>query len=102
MSDKEEIFNLIFIGEYVEIVTKLSQRKVQGDEDGVSDETLPLVLVGYVLDRDDEFLYMGDTPDQIVGGIKRCDISYIKIIQEQNPYDEIMDSTPDPQKGNMN
>ena len=96
---KEEttsLFHLSFVGELVEILMPLYRKNVQGNEEGIMDQTIPIVVQGYILDADDEFLYLGDTPEEITKGIKREDVRYIEVIKEANPYDEVLDNMPTP------
>ncbi len=93
-----DIFSITFLGEFVEILTPIYQKKIQGNEDGVSDETIPIVIQGYILDMDEERLYLGDSPEEITQSVLKSDARIIRIIKVQNPYDEILDSLDAPTK----
>lgn len=86
---KEITFKSIFIGEYVEILTKIAVY-----EDG---EALPLVIHGYILEIDDNLVYLGDTPLEIKSAVKREDIGYIEITEPMNIFEEILEQFPIPE-----
>lgn len=94
--DDLSLFGLCFHGEYVEIVTSLYQKNIEGDETGVIDQTLPIVLKGYILDMDDEYYYLGNTPEEISKAVKKEAVKYIEIISEQNVFDQILEDFPTP------
>lgn len=93
-----DLFHLTFIGEFVEILTPIYQKKIQGNEDGVSDETIPIVIQGYILDMDADRLYLGDSPEEITQSVLKVDARIIRIVKVANPYDEILDSLDAPSK----
>lgn len=100
MKKKSEpsLFHLTFIGEFVEILTPMYQKKIQGNEEGVTDETIPIVIQGFILDMDDERLYLGDSPEEITQAVMKSDARIIRIVKANNPYDEILDSLDAPMK----
>lgn len=93
-----DIFSITFLGEFVEILTPIYQKKIQGNEEGVSDETIPIVIQGYILDMDDDRLYLGDSPEEITQSVLKVDARIIRIVRIANPYDEILDSLEPPTK----
>lgn len=93
---------LNFIGEFVEILTPIYRKHIQGDESGVSDETIPIVIQGYILDMDDHRLYIGDTPEEVNQCIFKEDARIIRIVKENNPYDDLLDQMETPKKGTAN
>jgi hypothetical protein len=93
-----DLFHLTFIGEFVEILTPIYQKKIQGNEDGVVDETIPVMIQGYILDMDEDRLYLGDSPEEITQSILKVDARIIRIVKMANPYDEILDSLDPPSK----
>jgi len=46
---------------------------------------------GYILDVDDEFFYLGDTPEEISQALRRDRIIYIQIITPKNEYRNLLD-----------
>ncbi len=46
---------------------------------------------GFILDMDDEFYYLGNTPEEIVRAVKRENVVYIEILNPDNEYRAILD-----------
>lgn len=78
-------FKKLFIGEYVEILSN-ARNIIQGD-------ILPLSVQGYILDMDDDFLYVGETPLEIKFAVKREDVRYLEIIEPKTIFDHMLDQT---------
>lgn len=97
MDKEQDLFYLTFIDEFVEILIPIYQKNIEGDENGVSDQTLPLVIQGYIIDMDHNRIYLGDTPEEITHSLFRDDAKLIRIIKETNPYDDILEHMPTPE-----
>lgn len=69
-----ETFFLTFIGELVEIAGSF----YHGDSEAA------IKIAGFVLDADDEFYYLGDSPDEITQAIRRDRVIYIQIMEPFN------------------
>lgn len=82
-----ETFFLTFIGELVEISGSFVDTNTKA----------VLKLIGFVLDADDEFYYLGDTPEEITQAIRRDKVFYIQILQPINPYLEKLKSLEIPE-----
>lgn len=73
----------IFIGEYVEIMCSERVERVTVDDEGTTTHTtLPLVLNGFFLDADDEFIYLGNTADAVTQAIHRTRVFHIALSSE--------------------
>jgi hypothetical protein len=70
-----ETFFLTFVGELVEIAGSF----YHGDQEAA------IKITGFVLDADDEFYYLGDTPEEISQAIRRDRVIYIQILEPLNP-----------------
>lgn len=93
-----ESFYETFVGEYVEILTKLNTTKTITNEDGQQmDITMPLIFEGYFLDEDDSFYFLGKTPDHVSNAVKKDTVSVIQITEMRSEFDDILDGMPDPQ-----
>lgn len=88
------VFGLSFEGEYVYIVTKIkTKRQYTNPETGeIVDEVAPLGILGFILDMDDKFFYLGEDPHQISKAIKITEVSFIEISKPKTAYDDILDS----------
>ena len=71
-----ESFFLTFIGELVEVAGSF----YHGDTEAA------IKIAGFVLDADEEYYYLGDTPDEITQAIRRDRVIYIQILEPVNPY----------------
>jgi hypothetical protein len=60
----------------------------------------PIVLAGYLVDTDDEFLYLGLDPDAINQAVRRDTVVHIEIME--NPLDEIMNGMDFGKEGGLN
>ena len=99
---KIDLFYQAFIGEFVHITTKIKTTRSVHSPDGSLEETAPMIAEGYLLDADDEYLYLGYTPESITRAVDRTEISMVDIAQEPNLYDEILDQMPDPASKDIN
>jgi hypothetical protein len=87
-----DTFWATFTGEYVEILAKF----VGGE--GVP---MPLTIQGFLLDRDDEYYYIGEGPIEINCCVKRSDVIFISILdpegKEKDALKEILEDMPVPE-----
>jgi len=93
-----ELFFTTFVGEYVRIVTTVVMTDTIETEEGISTSSAPLLTEGYLLDYDDNFYYLGQSPDNVTTAISRHTISQVQSGMEQparNVFDEILESMPD-------
>lgn len=95
-SSPTSTFFLSFVGEYVEIICKeISSTTEIG--------TIPLVINGFLLDIDDNYLYLSDDAQSVSRAIKKADYSVIEIVKQYNVLDEALKRVeiPDnPDEGN--
>lgn len=85
-------FELIFSGEELEIVCRLVG--------GQGEEGMPLVINGFFLDLDKDYLYLGNTPDQVTQAVKRDTIVLISIVHEPDELRQALLSVPTPRNKN--
>lgn len=81
-------FQLSFIGEQVEMVVSISGN--QGEEG------MPLIINGFLLDMDDTYFYVGNTPNAISQCVVKEDVRLIAIVEEINELEEVLKSVPTP------
>lgn len=75
-----ETFFLTFVGEHVELAGSFYH----------SDQEAAIKVQGYILDIDDEYYYLGDTPEEITNAIKRDRVIYIQVIPKVNEYQQML------------
>lgn len=81
------LFQLTFLGEFVEMVTTVNS----GEKDG-----MPLVVSGFLLDFDDNYFYVGLDHDEITQAVRRENVAYIGIVRESDELEEVLNSVPTP------
>lgn len=86
---KEEVFELIFQGEYVEIIQSI---------DSSEGHMLPVAIYGYVLDTDDMFVFLGDSPGEITTAVLKSGIKIMRIAEPRSEEDELLDSLEEPKR----
>lgn len=77
----QDTFFLTFIGELVEIAGSF---KHEGKATDIS-------LIGYILDITPEYYFLGNNPDEICKAIKRNAVTYIEIVDPEDPFIEILE-----------
>lgn len=87
----------IFALEHVEILLRdkvtLTRASAEGE---VVQESAPIAIQGFVMDACQQFLYLGDDGETVNQAIPLDTISYIKVIQPHNAFDEMLDEIPAP------
>lgn len=101
-----EAFFASFIGDRVEIVADFYQNYSEETAESRITNHAPASIQGYILDLDNEFLYLGKNPHEVSMCLKRDRVLYIEVIggetKERSPYDELLDSMPVPKKSEEN
>lgn len=98
---KNKIFFEIFVGEPVEIVTSLevpSQFKMSEDGE-LTEIKLPMTVQGYIMDMDDDFIYLSSDGSNANQAVPVLDVKHIQIVSEQDEVEAIIDDIPDPEDG---
>lgn len=93
-----EVFLLTFIGEYVQVISNFILNTA-GSE-GV--EESPLILEGYLLDMDDEFLYIGDSANDISRAIKKETVVFIQVVNNEDNIFNLMEQISNKPKKDLN
>lgn len=72
---------MAFVGELIEIVARLS------DEN--SEESIK--TIGYLLDYDEEYYFLGNDPEEITHCVKRSKVTLINTLNPDNMYQEMLE-----------
>lgn len=85
------IFKSIFLGEYVEILLKISE----------SENSPVMQLSGYLLDLDNDYYFLGKNGTEITDCVQKNLVGHICII-DSNPAIEVLNKLPitEPENGN--
>lgn len=79
-TELSETFFLTFIGEFVEVAGSFLH----------DNSEVPIILQGYILDTDKDYYFLGETSEEITSAIKKENVKYIKIINEEDPLKEAL------------
>lgn len=90
-----------FVGDIVSIILDQQVEHTIEKTNSVQTMKSPLSVQGYVLDMDDEYVYLGHSPDQISQAVKIDFIVHIETAKEENPINKILNEidTPDKPEG---
>jgi hypothetical protein len=91
-----EVFFLTFVGEFVSLLTSMVRTESVTAEEGTVEETIPLVFQGYLLDADDDFFYLGDTPNEVNKVVKRAVVNALEITRQKDSFSDILDNVDIP------
>lgn len=97
MAGNKKLFFDVFIGEYVDLVTKYSANVSVNTEDGSIEQQDYVRFQGYLLDIDDDFYYLGLTDRQISHAVNKSDIVTVMISQPETELDEFFNSIEPPE-----
>lgn len=89
------IFEQVFIGEFVNIISDLETTETEQDGENYSHKTSSVTFTGFLLDQDENYYYMGDSGNEITCAIEKTSVKFIQILDPNGPLDEILDTLPD-------
>ena len=84
-------FFLSFFGQRVKILTGIVQHISVAMAEGIANESTPITIMGYILDVDDHFYYIGPTPHEIRQAIKKERVDAIEVFTEEDEHAEMLD-----------
>ena len=73
-------FESIFLGELVEMITDFKD--------------VPIISIGYLLDIDDQFFYLGKSAEEVSECVLKDKVTNIAIIHDKNEVVELLNNTP--------
>lgn len=99
--DKQNVFLQCFIGEEVEILLNASQKIEEANEEGMISQQNPLMVRGFILDIDEEYIYLGRTPDGITRFVRKEAVIGGDVVDANGDgFDEILENLPVEGNGN--
>lgn len=94
--DKMDFYE-VFVGEYVQLSTHLTEQEVVETEDGMEfGASEPLTMMGYLVDMDDDFYFLGDEDGDIEEAVKRSEVWRIQIIDPEELIQKALENIPVP------
>lgn len=90
-------FFLSFVGEYVQVITSFQMATEESTEVG-----LPLIIEGYIMDADDEYIYMGPDGDEIRQAVGSKHVVFVQILEKTDEIEEMFSGLPKVKKRDMN
>jgi len=74
-----DLFFDIFIGEFVDIITKRRSSRISVNPDtGETDQIeMPMVISGYLLDEDEVYYFIGVTPKEVSNAVKKSIVDHV-------------------------
>lgn len=91
------LFFTTFIGEYVQLTTKIMQSISSQTEEQVVTQEIPVIVEGFLLDMDEKYFYMGSSPDSVEHAVKEEEVIHIAIVQPKNELEEILEGIETPE-----
>jgi len=103
-SDAQTIntFVLAFMGEYINIVTDIMIVDYSQNESQSMEQNAPLVARGFLLDEDENYVFIGDNPLEIAQAIAKSRIVMIQIEKKKSKYEELLEDMGEPSKKDIN
>jgi len=93
----------IFVGELVAITMNFKITGQEMDEDGSGKMTEePLTAIGYLLEEDDQYYYLGEDPRQVTVAVKIKDVMITSVIEPADMEDRVLEGIPNKPKGEWN
>ena len=89
--DKKDLFSKIFIGEEVEFILTVYFKSEEQVEEGLLIQQNPMAVKGFVLDVDDENIYLGDTPEAVTRYVKKSFVVGGDIVKDNKGADQFDD-----------
>lgn len=87
----------IFCGEAITVMVNRDSEQTTQTETTVETTKAPIVLAGYLVDADDDYLFLGYEPDSINQAIARETVVHVEIMD--NPLDDLMSGMETPKTG---
>lgn len=89
--EKINLFLENFLGEEVELILTVYFKNEEHSEEGSIIQKNPLAVKGFVIDIDDEYIYLGDTPDGITRFVRKDLVAGGDIVKTTSDgFDELL------------
>lgn len=92
--EKINLFLENFVGEEVEFILTVYFKNEEHSEEGSIIQKNPLAVRGFVIDIDDEYIYLGDTSDGITRFVRKDLVAGGDIVKVNDGFDDMLNSMP--------
>jgi hypothetical protein len=92
VNPKEELLNtflLCFGGQFVQVTTTLNVTMINNH----NTESIPVCFTGILLDIDEDYLYLGESINEITSAIKKTEVVHIILKDETTELDDLLATT---------
>jgi hypothetical protein len=97
---KRDTFFQVFCGEAISVMLDRDVEQTKQTETQMESLKTSISVQGYLIEMDDDFLYLGYEPEMINQAVKISSIVHVETME--NPLDEIMNSMEVPKDGGFN
>ena len=80
-----------FLNERVVLTLKMNVQKTEYNEGQGTELIRPITMPGYLLNEDENYLYLGDGPEEISFYVDKTTIGFVEKMLEVDKYDTMMD-----------
>lgn len=95
-SKNDRLFE-VFCGEVIQVMVDRDSEQTTQTETKTEILKAPVVIAGYLVDTDDDYLFLGYEPEVINQAIRRESVVHIELMD--NPLDDIMSNMEMPKGG---
>src|SRR5574343_512079 len=85
-----DLFFMTFVGEFVSVLSTMEHTAMMQTEEGMVEETAPMILQGYMLDMDEEYYYLGETQMNVSRAIKKSSVNAIEITDRKDEFSDLL------------
>lgn len=80
-----DLFFDIFIGEFVDIITKRKTSRISVDpETGETEQIeVPMMISGYILDEDESYYFIGSTERHVTHAVKKSIVDHVSVSNQE-------------------
>jgi hypothetical protein len=98
VNEQLDTFVLAFMGEFVSVITDIMIVDYAQNDVQTIEQNSPMIARGFLLDSDNNYLYLGDNPLEVTQAVARNRITMVQIERKKTKYEEILDELGDPGK----
>lgn len=96
-------FESVFLGEFVTVFTTINTSSMTQQDETIRESNSPLAFEGFLIDTDESYYYLGQTPKEASMAIKVDTVLSVIISEPKNKYDELLDDIGDePDESELN